>query len=40
MVATAHEFLVWDPTSSGTAHCLTAIKRAGKPYEILSPLTV
>lgn len=37
MVDTADQFLVWDPTSRGTAHCLAAIKRAGKPYEILSP---
>jgi hypothetical protein len=37
MVEQAHEFLVWDPRSKGTAHCFAAIKRAGKPYEILSP---
>lgn len=33
----ADEFLVWNPTSKGTAHCLAGIKRAGKPYAILSP---
>lgn len=36
MVDTAAEFLVWEPTSRGTEHCLKAIKRAGKPFEILS----
>lgn len=40
MVDTAAEFLVWDPTSRGTEHCLKAIERARKPYEILSALTV
>lgn len=35
----ADDFLVWDPTSKGTAHCVTAIKRAGKWRDdmVLSP---
>ncbi|WP_433730787.1 hypothetical protein ACQP2Y_21015 [Actinoplanes sp. CA-051413] len=37
MVQQAQEFLVWDPTSKGTAHCLTQIKKAGLPYKVLSP---
>jgi hypothetical protein len=37
MVEQASEFLVWDPTSKGTAHCLREIQKAGKPYKILSP---
>lgn len=36
MVDTAAEFLVWDPTSRGTAHCLAVIRKAGKPYRVLS----
>ncbi len=41
MVQNAAAFLVWDPTSKGTAHCLAQIKRAGLPYEVLSqqPIT-
>ncbi|GGN39587.1 hypothetical protein FHR83_006686 [Actinoplanes campanulatus] len=30
MVETADSFVVWDPTSRGTAHCVEAIRRAGK----------
>lgn len=37
MVDTADEFLVWDPSSKGTADCLVSIRRARKPYEVLSP---
>lgn len=37
MVDTADRFLVWDPSSKGTAHCLAQIKRAALPYEVLSP---
>jgi hypothetical protein len=36
MVDNATEFLVWDPSSKGTAHCLAQIKRAGLPYEVLT----
>lgn len=38
MVDQATEFVVWDPTSRGTAHCLKAIRRAGLPYTVLSRL--
>lgn len=34
--AGADEFVVWDPTSRGTAHCLAEIRRAGKPFRVLS----
>lgn len=34
--AGADEWLVWDPISRGTAHCLAGIQKAGKPYRILS----
>jgi hypothetical protein len=37
MVQAADAFLVWDPTSKGTAHCLAEIKEAALPYEVLSP---
>lgn len=37
MVDNATAFLVWDPTSRGTAHCLAAIRKARLPYEVLSP---
>lgn len=37
MVEAANEFLVWDPSSKGTAHCLAQIRKAGLPYEVLSP---
>lgn len=30
MVENANDFLVWNPTSKGTAHCVKAIKDAGK----------
>jgi hypothetical protein len=45
MVDKAQEFVVWDPSSRGTAHCLAEIKRAGKPFRVLSaevpePLTL
>lgn len=36
MVAQANHFLVWDPSSSGTADCFSSIREAGKPFEILS----
>ena len=36
MVGQADEFLVWDPTSKGTAHCLGKIRGAGLPYRVLS----
>lgn len=36
MIEAADEFLVWNPSSKGTAHCLAGIQRAGLPYEILS----
>lgn len=36
MAETADRFWVWNPQSKGTAHCLDAIKQAGKPYEVLS----
>lgn len=36
MVEVAREFLVWDPTSSGTSQCLAQIKRAEKPFKIIS----
>lgn len=35
MVELADEFVVFDPRSRGTAHCLTAIKRAKLPYTVL-----
>ena len=35
MVATADEFLVWDPTSRGTSSCLSSITLAGTPFKIL-----
>jgi hypothetical protein len=34
MVEDADVFLVWDPSSSGTAHCFGLIKKSGKLYEI------
>lgn len=39
MVETANDFLVWNPTSKGTAHCVKAIKDAGKWRDdmVLSP---
>lgn len=39
MVQTADDFLVWNLTSKGTAHCVEAIKKAGKWHDdmILSP---
>jgi hypothetical protein len=36
MVAQANHFLVWDPSSSGTADCFSSIREAGKTFEILS----
>jgi hypothetical protein len=36
MIERADEFLVWDPTSRGTAHCLAGVRKAGLPYRILS----
>lgn len=36
MVFTANAFLVWNPSSKGTAHCLAEIRKADKPYKILS----
>lgn len=30
MADNANDFVVWNPESTGTAHCVTAIKRAGK----------
>jgi hypothetical protein len=39
MVEQAHDFVVWNPESRGTAHCVAAIKRAGKWRDdmVLSP---
>lgn len=39
MVAEADDFVVWNPESKGTAHCVAAIKRAGKWRDdmVLSP---
>lgn len=36
MVAQANEFVVWDPTTPGTEHCLAAVRAAGLPYVVLS----
>lgn len=36
LVEQADDFLVWDPSSKGTAHCLSEIRRHGTPYAILS----
>lgn len=36
LVEQADEFLVWDPSSRGTAHCVAAIKRVGTPFTVLS----
>jgi hypothetical protein len=36
MVGKADEFVVWDPSSRGTAHCLAEIRRAGNLYRVLS----
>ena len=36
MVEQAHEFVVWDPSSRGTAHCVAEISRAGLPSLVLS----
>lgn len=36
MVFSAHAFLVWDPSTRGTAHCFAEIRKAGKPYKILN----
>jgi hypothetical protein len=33
----ADEFLVWNPTSGGTADCFGKILESGKPWKILSP---
>lgn len=40
MVDQAEDFLVWIPTSTGTAHCVKAIKAAGKWRDdmVLSPM--
>ena len=35
MVDHANEFLVWDPTSRGTADCVKRIERAQLPYEVI-----
>lgn len=35
MVDQANAFLVYDPSSTGTAHCFAAIKKADKPFEIV-----
>lgn len=35
MVFTANAFLVWDPSSKGTAHCFAEILKSGKAYKIL-----
>ncbi|HEY6115945.1 MAG TPA: hypothetical protein VI172_08305 [Candidatus Dormibacteraeota bacterium] len=37
MIDQADEFLVWDPSSKGTAHCLAEIKKAVTAFEVLSP---
>ena len=39
MVERAHEFLVWNPTSSGTKQCLATIVRSGRPYKVLDATT-
>jgi len=36
MVNAANAFLVWDPSSKGTAHCFAEIRKANKPYKILN----
>ena len=36
MVFSAHAFLIWDPSTRGTAHCFAEIRKAGKPYKILN----
>lgn len=36
MVEQGDFFLVWDPSSRGTADCFTSIKRARKPYVVVS----
>jgi hypothetical protein len=36
MVAQANHFLVWDPSSRGTADCFGSIRKASKSFEILS----
>lgn len=36
MVNSAHAFLVWDPSSRGTAHCFAEILKSNKPYKILN----
>lgn len=35
MVELADEFIVYDPTSAGTSHCLKAIKRARLPFTVV-----
>ena len=37
MVRIASDFLVYDPTSSGTRQCLASIKNAKKPFTIVEP---
>lgn len=37
MVEQAGAFVVWNPTTTGTRHCVEAIERAGKPYRVISP---
>lgn len=36
MVEKADAFLVWDPSTSGTAQCFKSIKAAKKPYKVLT----
>lgn len=37
MVEQGNAFLVWDPSSRGTADAFASIRRVGKPYKILNP---
>lgn len=36
MVENADMFLIWDPSSPGTADCFTSVKRARKAYIVMS----